>query len=165
MSGTGRSSQPEMQPVSADLFFIPGFRCRACFPVLSKILKGIVQHALCVYAAMMPLSRPAGPNGCGKSTLLRLIMGIEKPISGSVGLGQHSILPNYFEQNQVCHSVLLSWRALCPEQLCCTSSSATTAPACCTCSREHTFGATLGLLRPVLLYHHWCYLVIEQFCN
>ena len=28
-------------------------------------------------------------------------MGIEKPISGHVSLGQHSILPNYFEQNQV----------------------------------------------------------------
>ena len=25
----------------------------------------------------------------------------EKPISGSVSLGQHHILPNYFEQNQV----------------------------------------------------------------
>ena len=42
----------------------------------------------------------AGPNGCGKSTLLRLIMDIEKPIAGSLGLGQHHILPNYFEQNQ-----------------------------------------------------------------
>jgi hypothetical protein len=27
-------------------------------------------------------------------------MGIEKPISGSLSLGQHHILPNYFEQNQ-----------------------------------------------------------------
>lgn len=38
--------------------------------------------------------------GCGKSTLLRLIMGVEKPISGRVALGQHNIHPNYFEQNQ-----------------------------------------------------------------
>ncbi len=45
--------------------------------------------------------RRAGPNGCGKSTLLRLVMGRETPIHGSVELGEHAILPNYFEQNQV----------------------------------------------------------------
>ncbi|XP_059624420.1 ABC transporter F family member 5 [Cornus florida] len=41
-----------------------------------------------------------GPNGCGKSTLLKLIMGLQKPIAGEVLLGEHNVLPNYFEQNQ-----------------------------------------------------------------
>lgn len=48
-----------------------------------------------------------GPNGCGKSTLLKLIMGLEKPRAGEVILGEHNVLPNYFEQNQVgcCHEL------------------------------------------------------------
>lgn len=41
-----------------------------------------------------------GPNGCGKSTLLRLICDMEKPLDGVVKLGDHNILPAYFEQNQ-----------------------------------------------------------------
>ncbi|KAK4485977.1 hypothetical protein RD792_008631 [Penstemon davidsonii] len=41
-----------------------------------------------------------GPNGCGKSTLLKLIMGMEKPRKGEIILGDHNVLPNYFEQNQ-----------------------------------------------------------------
>ncbi|KAI9165304.1 hypothetical protein LWI28_011470 [Acer negundo] len=41
-----------------------------------------------------------GPNGCGKSTLLKLIMGLEKSRGGDVILGEHNVLPNYFEQNQ-----------------------------------------------------------------
>lgn len=37
----------------------------------------------------------------GKSTLLRLLMGREKPtVGGHVALGEHNIVPNYFEQNQ-----------------------------------------------------------------
>ncbi|MUH00006.1 ATP-binding cassette domain-containing protein [Scytonema sp. UIC 10036] len=40
------------------------------------------------------------PNGAGKSTLLRLIMGLEKPTEGKVELGQHNVIPGYFEQNQ-----------------------------------------------------------------
>ncbi|KAL1569579.1 ABC transporter F member 5 [Salvia divinorum] len=41
-----------------------------------------------------------GPNGCGKSTLLKLIMGMESPDGGEVLIGEHNVLPNYFEQNQ-----------------------------------------------------------------
>ncbi len=41
-----------------------------------------------------------GPNGSGKSTLLRLLMGMEQPTDGAVTLGEHNIVPAYFEQNQ-----------------------------------------------------------------
>jgi len=41
-----------------------------------------------------------GPNGAGKSTLLRMIMGMEPPTEGKVNLGEHNVLPGYFEQNQ-----------------------------------------------------------------
>ncbi|MEA5579721.1 ABC-F family ATP-binding cassette domain-containing protein [Nodularia harveyana UHCC-0300] len=41
-----------------------------------------------------------GPNGAGKSTLLRVIMGMEPPTEGIVKLGDHNVIPGYFEQNQ-----------------------------------------------------------------
>ena len=41
-----------------------------------------------------------GPNGCGKSTLLKMIMGMEQQTSGSIQLGEHNVIPSYFEQNQ-----------------------------------------------------------------
>ncbi|MDG2991425.1 ATP-binding cassette domain-containing protein [Candidatus Synechococcus calcipolaris G9] len=41
-----------------------------------------------------------GPNGAGKSTLLRLILGSEKPSEGTIKLGDHNVIPGYFEQNQ-----------------------------------------------------------------
>jgi len=41
-----------------------------------------------------------GPNGAGKSTLLRLLMGMESPLEGQATLGEHNVIPAYFEQNQ-----------------------------------------------------------------
>jgi ATP-binding cassette subfamily F protein 3 len=41
-----------------------------------------------------------GPNGAGKSTLLHLIMGMEQPTEGIVEVGNHNVIPGYFEQNQ-----------------------------------------------------------------
>ncbi|NJL20423.1 MAG: ABC-F family ATP-binding cassette domain-containing protein [Leptolyngbyaceae cyanobacterium SM1_3_5] len=41
-----------------------------------------------------------GPNGAGKSTLLHLMMGMEQPTEGAVMLGNHNVIPGYFEQNQ-----------------------------------------------------------------
>lgn len=54
-----------------------------------------------------------GPNGCGKSTLLKLIMGLQKPDSGEVILGEHNVLPNYFEQNQVMQIAIAERSCVC----------------------------------------------------
>jgi ATP-binding cassette subfamily F protein 3 len=41
-----------------------------------------------------------GPNGAGKSTLLRFVLGLEQPEEGQGGIGEHNVIPAYFEQNQ-----------------------------------------------------------------
>ncbi|MCX5952673.1 MAG: ABC-F family ATP-binding cassette domain-containing protein [Cyanobacteria bacterium] len=41
-----------------------------------------------------------GPNGAGKSTLLRFVLGLEEPEEGEAGIGEHNVIPAYFEQNQ-----------------------------------------------------------------
>ena len=41
-----------------------------------------------------------GHNGSGKSTLLRMIAGLETPTDGRVEVGNHNVIPSYFEQNQ-----------------------------------------------------------------
>ncbi|MBD2022149.1 ATP-binding cassette domain-containing protein [Leptolyngbya sp. FACHB-36] len=41
-----------------------------------------------------------GPNGAGKSTLLHLMVGSEQPTDGAAMLGDHNVIPGYFEQNQ-----------------------------------------------------------------
>ena len=41
-----------------------------------------------------------GHNGSGKSTLLKIIMGMESPSEGIAQIGEHGVIPGYFEQNQ-----------------------------------------------------------------
>jgi ATP-binding cassette, subfamily F, member 3 len=41
-----------------------------------------------------------GPNGAGKSTLLHMMVGLETPDEGSIKIGEHNVIPGYFEQNQ-----------------------------------------------------------------
>ncbi len=41
-----------------------------------------------------------GPNGAGKSTLLKMLIGEVLPDEGKAMLGEHNVLPSYFEQNQ-----------------------------------------------------------------
>ena len=41
-----------------------------------------------------------GPNGAGKSTLLHMIMGMQQFDEGTVAIGEHNVIPSYFEQNQ-----------------------------------------------------------------
>jgi ATP-binding cassette, subfamily F, member 3 len=41
-----------------------------------------------------------GPNGAGKSTLLHMMVGLEQPDEGTIKIGEHNVIPGYFEQNQ-----------------------------------------------------------------
>ena len=56
------------------------------------------------------------------STLLRMIMSQEMPNKGLVQLGEHNIVPNYFQQNQaealdLNLSVIVSTRVFCIEPI------------------------------------------------
>ncbi|MBE9190165.1 ABC-F family ATP-binding cassette domain-containing protein [Gloeocapsopsis crepidinum LEGE 06123] len=73
--------------------------------VLIKDLVHIYEEKILFLGANLLIERGdriafLGPNGAGKSTLLRLIMGLEPPSEGIVKLGNHNVIPGYFEQNQ-----------------------------------------------------------------
>jgi ATP-binding cassette subfamily F protein 3 len=73
--------------------------------VICKDLTHIYEDNILFLGANLLLERGdriaiVGPNGAGKSTLLRLIVGLEQPVEGLTKLGDHNVIPGYFEQNQ-----------------------------------------------------------------
>jgi ATP-binding cassette subfamily F protein 3 len=73
--------------------------------VIIKDLTHAYDHKILFLGAELLIERGdrvafLGPNGAGKSTLLHLMMGMEQPTEGTIQLGDHQVIPGYFEQNQ-----------------------------------------------------------------
>ncbi|KAG5414740.1 hypothetical protein IGI04_002307 [Brassica rapa subsp. trilocularis] len=87
-------------------------------------------------------------NGCRKSILLKLIISLEKAMKGEVVLGEHNVVPNYFEQFQA--------KFLCSRKV----EAIETCNGCCYVSCSQMFKKKTAvwtiILQPHDMYCHSC---------